>query len=345
MNAIARTNIRSLAVQRSKGTQLTTAERSNVSDFAKQLDDAVRDIAESVKESQRINANVAGLQAELSNRSFFGSVSSTFSGKTDKELATMLHGLGLSLHATQKIVQVILKVMTQKNRLLHDFHEVLVNKIALMATDSRTLDSSQKVVAREFMERLRDQVESQLHYYNRVDHLDMAVEEMELWRDDKDEKDAAVASGLEVLEEGVQEVVLRIGRSEAIASSLADQAESIQKLQSDDAVRIDKLDADGQVVAQQVAALKVRAEEAETNAATLLERLVALQNQVDGMATRVQGDAIRFEQQSKADAVRIEVLEAAQQKSRTLSSRLVAQLPAAVAGVVAAAALYLSLVP
>jgi len=368
MNSITRTNIRSIAVQRARGTQLTTAEKNNVTDFVKQLDDAVRDIAAAVKESQRINASAAHLKSELSNRSAWGSLTSSFSGKTDKELATMLQGLGLSLHATQKIVQLVLTIMTQKNRLLHDFHEALVNKIALMTADSRTLDRNQNA-ALAFVEQLRDQVATHLHDSVRVDDIDLAVQDIEVWRDEKEKQDAVVAAGIEGLEQGVNDAVLRIGRSEAVASALAEQAEFIQKVQSDDAARIDQMSTHALAATAQIDALGLRAYAMEARSALLAEQLKVLEAKLDVVTekgeadtrrigvledqqasaqdaiTQLQRGAEAFQDQSRLQALRLDALEAARQASRMPLARVMAQLPAAAAGVLGAAALYLSLMP
>ncbi|BAK77586.1 hypothetical protein NH8B_2793 [Pseudogulbenkiania sp. NH8B] len=116
---------------RASGT-LTTVNRQEIVDFTRDLADAVKDIGLAAKQSSDVKEKVGSLMFGLQNQSLWGKVTSGLSGSTDKELAILVQGLGTSLSITQKVLQVVLKVMTQKNQVLHAFNEALVKKIAMV---------------------------------------------------------------------------------------------------------------------------------------------------------------------------------------------------------------------
>lgn len=221
---------------------LTTENRQEIMDFTRELEEAVRDIVLAAKQSSDVSKKVGALMNSLESRSWWGQVTSGFSGGTDKELATLVQGLGASLAITQKVVQVVLKVMTGKNQLLHGFNEALVNKIAMVTADTRTLDSNQKIVVKDFLTKLQKQVFDQIQQQELVDSLELRLIDCEAWREEKECHDQLVTSQLATQGESQKLATERILVMEGIAKALADRTDQLAKLQISDGMRITELD-------------------------------------------------------------------------------------------------------
>lgn len=138
------------------------SEEQVVSDFKADLDAALKDVEIAFAQSKKSKQEIEQLRASLQDRGFWGTLKGTFDASTDKELAKQIFALGSSLELTQKVVRVILRVQTQKNRLLQEFNRTLVNKITNIQGDTRTLDENQRTAALEFLGELRQQIEEQI---------------------------------------------------------------------------------------------------------------------------------------------------------------------------------------
>lgn len=175
---------------------LSAADAADVEDFSRDLEVAVRDIGKAVAQSASVKTKAGKLMVNLESRGWWGQMTSGLSGSTDKEMATLVEGLGSSLEVTQKVVQVMLKVTTQKSQVLRGFNDALVNKIAKITEDTRTLDGNQKVVVKEFLSQLQKQVFEQIQQQEMVDSHELRLIDHEEWRADKDIHDQTVNSQL-----------------------------------------------------------------------------------------------------------------------------------------------------
>lgn len=141
---------------------LVKSEEQVVSDFKADLEAALKDVEVAFAQSKKSQQEIEKLRESLQTRGWWGAVKSTFDASTDKELATQILALGSSLEITTTVVRVMLRVQTQKNRLLQEFNRALVNKIASIEGDTRTLNDNQKVAALEFLGELHQQIEEQI---------------------------------------------------------------------------------------------------------------------------------------------------------------------------------------
>lgn len=141
---------------------LVKSEEQVVSDFKADLDAALRDVEIAFAQSKKSKQETEDLKKSLQDRGWWGTFKGTFDASTDKELATQILALGSSLELTQTVMRVMLQVQTQKNTLLQRFNQALVNKIASIEGDTRTLDDNQKIAALEFLGELHQQIEEQI---------------------------------------------------------------------------------------------------------------------------------------------------------------------------------------
>lgn len=141
---------------------LVKSEEQVVSDFKADLEAALKDVEAAFAQSKKSQQEIEKLKKSLQTRGWWGTVKGTFDASTDKELATQILALGSSLELTLAVVRVMLQVQTQKNRLLQEFNRALVNKIASIEGDTRTLNDNQKVAALEFLGELHQQIEEQI---------------------------------------------------------------------------------------------------------------------------------------------------------------------------------------
>lgn len=164
-----------------------------LSDFTAQLEEALRDLETACRKKGRIDVKLGELQKELENRSWWGAATAGLTGKTDKEIAKMVEGLGESLGLTQNVVRVMLKIQTKKNQLLHAFNEVLVNKITRIQSDTHVLDSNQKQAALFFLGELQQQIDEQISQQELVESHEQRLNDHQHWLLEKEKNDAALA--------------------------------------------------------------------------------------------------------------------------------------------------------
>ncbi|MGJ7570928.1 hypothetical protein ACSFBX_10375 [Variovorax sp. RB2P76] len=141
---------------------LVKSEEQVVSDFNADLEAALKDVEAAFAQSKKSRQEIEKLRESLQTRGWWGTVKGTFDASTDKELATQILALGSSVELTLAVVRVMLQVQTQKNKLLQRFNQALVNKIANIEGDTRTLDDNQKIAALEFLGELHQQIEEQI---------------------------------------------------------------------------------------------------------------------------------------------------------------------------------------
>lgn len=144
-------------------------EASEVKDFVAKLDSALKEVSDAALISKDVGGKLGELQEELESRSIWGQAKAVISGKNDKDLATMIERLGVSLQLTQNAVKVLFAVQTQKHRMLHQFHKVLVDKISLVTADTQTLNESQRKSVLVFLSELQHQVDEQLLMQEKVE--------------------------------------------------------------------------------------------------------------------------------------------------------------------------------
>ena len=171
---------KSSLVATSSGLQLR--DEQALADFSNDLEAALRDLEKSVKDRKLTAEKVKQLKEDLKGQNWWGTLKSSFTGEADKGLAMMVEDLGSSLGLTQSVLRVILKVQTQKNRMLRDFSDALVNKMFKIQQDTNTLDGNQKAAALNFLEELQTQIDDQIRQQDLVDSHEAALQDHAQWR-------------------------------------------------------------------------------------------------------------------------------------------------------------------
>ncbi|VTU22333.1 hypothetical protein H6CHR_01768 [Variovorax sp. PBL-H6] len=231
---------------------LLDSEKQEVSDFKADLEAALHDVNEALKKSQETSEKVGKLEKKLQDRGWWEAVKDTFDGSTDKELTLQVMALSQGIALTQRVVRVVLKVQTQKNRLLQAFNGALVDKIANIEGDTRTLDSNQKVAALEFLGELRQQIEEQIRQQELVESHEHRLRAHEQWLFEVDNSRA--------------ESVRELARVEAGSTALKQRVDEIGQWQ------LDKDDHD--------AALREQFARSESDAANLKEQVRELEGRL-----------------------------------------------------------------
>jgi len=317
---------------------LTAVDQKQIQDFADELEEAVRAIEQAARTSSDVYAEAESLADALGNRGWWSQMTAGLSGGTDKELAIMVKGLGASQGVILKVVRLILKVMTQKNRVLQGFNEALVNKIAMVAADTRTLDDNQKAVVRNFLTQLQQQVFDQIQQQDMVDSHELRLIDHEAWREERQSHDDLVSTQLAILNEGQQQATGYIQAVKNHAQALADQADRLALRQTTDAVRIAELGQQAQAAMDRLdiidrcnRALIGRAEEAEARLKQSADEINSLHH-------------VDVEQKAMISALeqRLLLFEKVEESSRSLHVRMLRYAPAWVALLFGSAALYLS---
>lgn len=140
----------------------------------KELIDSIDKLISAVKN----NKDVQRTADALTDKGWWGSFTSSISGSNDKDLAGMVNKLGGSLETTQAVVQVMLRLQTQKDNVLRDFHGALVDKILKIQADTKTLDKNQRGAALEIISALKEQIEDQLRQSDMVDRHELQIQEV-----------------------------------------------------------------------------------------------------------------------------------------------------------------------
>lgn len=339
---------------------LSAADAADIKDFTRDLEQAVREIGKAVAQSASVKTKAGKLMADLEGRGWWGQMTSGLSGSTDKELATLVEGLGSSLEVTQKVVQVMLKVTTQKSQVLRGFNDALVDKIAKITEDTRTLDGNQKGVVKAFLGQLQKQVFEQIQQQEMVDSHELRLIDHEEWRADKDIHDHAVNTQLVELDVTQQASGLDIRLLKADAQATGEHINKLTLQQSTAGSSIAELERRSQkagerldVIDQLNQMLAGRADAGDDQAARLAEqnqRLVERVNVAEAWLKNNHGELGELRQLTADQSAtiltlqqRLSVIEHQQSASRRVTARIARQAPAILALLGAAAGLYFSL--
>ncbi|NML44450.1 hypothetical protein HHL11_11860 [Ramlibacter sp. G-1-2-2] len=289
---------------------LVASEEREVSNFVADLEAALRDINAAVKKGEATNKEVSDLKDKLEKRGWFGAMKAGITGSSTQELTTQVLALSNSIGVTQQVVRVMLKVQTQKNRLLHAFNAALTDKISRIEGDTRTLDSNQKGAALAFLGELQQQVEDQIQQQHLVQSHDdrLRVHDQDLF-----EAANAHAESVRRLDEVQANFATERQRVDAIGQQLGKVAEwQLDK---------DKRDADS---ARQMAL-------AEAAAAALAQRLVELDLWRLGKDSQDAALAAGLKERIGGLESRIVELEASARHARSIKMLFLRQVPALVA--------------
>jgi transcriptional regulator with PAS, ATPase and Fis domain len=204
-----------------------------LADFSSDLEEALRDLEAAFESRKLANDNVAELKRTLDDQNWWGTLKSSFSGEADKNLATMVKDLGTSLGLTQSALRVILKVQTEKNRMLRGFSDALVKKIFKVQQDTHTLNGNQKAAALNFLQELQTQIDEQIRQQDLVDSHEVALQEHAQWRLDHDRAHADFMISIDRVQAAAQGAQQRVAALEAEVVEISGLRQQLEMLASE----------------------------------------------------------------------------------------------------------------
>lgn len=211
---------------------VVSKEQEDFLAFEREFQQSVDELAKALAISRG-----AGAKAEnLSNKGTLKMVWGSFNGDNDKELAQMTSSLATSLTVTQTVLQMVMKISHRKNGFLKQFHEVLVNKIANLTKDTKTLDRNQRDATVVILEEIKSHVAGQLAQHDMVDEHQMRLESIDLYIEAADlqacdfkEKLALFSSNLSDLRELEKSLATRVGAQETKGKTLDAFAKTLRQ--------------------------------------------------------------------------------------------------------------------
>lgn len=191
---------------------LPAPEQQEVLDFVAELEAVLRDVSVAVEKSQKTSDEICDLNKELEARGWWGAVKANFSGSTQQELTTQVLALSNSVTVTQEFIRVLLKVQTQKDRVLKSFSDAVTEKILNVQADTQTLNGNQRSAALALLGELQKHMGEQIRQRELVQHHDLCLQGMEqrldfigLWQIDRNQRD----------DESARQMALRFSELEA----------------------------------------------------------------------------------------------------------------------------------
>lgn len=296
-------------------------EEQELRDFVAELEAALREISDAVKQSQKATEEISELKEKLDNRGWFGAFSANFSGSTQKDLTAQVLALSKSVSVTQQVIRVMLKAQTQSDRVLRAFNDALVRKIVDVQADTKTLDGSQRSAALALLGELQRQVQEHVRQRELVEIHEGALQGLRQESINATAVLAGVETDLAQLQDwsaALERRVDSIGQWQMDRDSR--DAESASKMACMVAVademrpRLSQLEAWGRD--KEVDDLALRQQLSQS-----VSHVVALKKHIDGLESR------------------LATLEASQLQERSLGARIERQVPALIAAGLAAAAM------
>lgn len=155
-------------------TVITIVEKnkdSSIASFKKNL----HEIGKKLKEEQERSKEIQKAADDFNNRGFLERWGGSFTSRNDTDLATMIASLGGSLNITQEVIECLLQIQSEKNVVLKEFHQALMNTIRDLKHNDTILDLSSRENSLVILEHLKSQVEDKLEQAKRVEEHEEAI--------------------------------------------------------------------------------------------------------------------------------------------------------------------------
>jgi chromosome segregation ATPase len=115
----------------------------------------------------------------FSHRGFWAQLSGSLTGRNDVDLSQMIGAVGESLQVTQRVVEILLKIQSEKNVVLKDFHRAVTEKIVDLQSNDDTLDLNLRDNLLDVFQHLQKQVEDKLEQAAMVEAQKIRIAKME----------------------------------------------------------------------------------------------------------------------------------------------------------------------
>lgn len=184
------------------------------------------------------------LAASVENKGGWDSFKGSFSGKNDKEIAEAVRKLGGSLEVTQDILNVVLKANTAKNVHLKGFHQVLVEKVLFLQTNSSKLSSNQNnsnQAALSIAMALKDQIEEKILHAETIDNHEKEINSLKDISSQKELLDNLQSKEIEALKSEVSHKEALDDKQSLDIESLLVNTQEIKQLDQSQSIAINEL--------------------------------------------------------------------------------------------------------
>lgn len=296
---------------------LPASEQQELREFAAELETALRDIGDAVKQSQKTAEKISELKDTLDSRGFWGAISANFSGSTQKDLTTQILALSKNVSVTQQVVRIMLKAQTQSDRVLRSFNDALVEKLFKLKTDTETLDESQRVAAIALLGELQKQVQEQVRQRDLVTIHEEKLQELQEER----MNETVLLNGIETDLERLQERSAELGsRIDSIDQWQIDRDGHAAKLAS----KIAHMFADAEEMQQRFSQLEAWSSAKQAGDLEMRQQLSQLVIHCDGLQKKIE----RLES-------RLAMLDASRLQAQSLGAKIMQQGLALIAVVLA----------
>lgn len=137
---------------------ISTKNATLTSSLLHDIDLLFVDIKRATEKSLAVTDNAE----KFNNRGFWAQISGSVTGRNDTDLSKMIGSVSESLSITQRVVEMLLKIQSEKNVVLKDFHRAVTEKIVVLQSNDNTLDLSLRDNLIMMFEHLQKQVEDKL---------------------------------------------------------------------------------------------------------------------------------------------------------------------------------------
>lgn len=184
------------------------------------------------------------LASKMKNKGGWDSFTGSFSGTNDKEIAEAVTKLGGSLEVTQDILKVVLKASTAKNMHLKGFHQVLVEKVLSLQTDSSKLNVNQKnsnQAALSIAMALKAQIEEKILHAETIDNHEKEINSLKDISSQKELLDSIQSKEIEALKSEVSNKEILDDKQSLDIESLLVNTQEIKELDHTQSIAINEL--------------------------------------------------------------------------------------------------------
>ena len=159
-----------------KGVTIVEKKKDScIASFKKNL----HEIGKKLKEEQERSKGIQKAADDFNNRGFWGRWVGSLTSSNDSDLATMIANLGGSLNITQEVIECLLQIQSEKNVVLKEFHQALINTIRDLKHNDTMLDLSSRENSLAILEHLKSQVEDKLEQAQRVEEHEEEINRLQ----------------------------------------------------------------------------------------------------------------------------------------------------------------------
>jgi chromosome segregation ATPase len=164
--------------------------------FQRDFDEHLSKLSDALAKSQSVGSKASDIEKKGTLSMVWGSIN----GDNDKEFAQMASQLAASLETTQVVLQIVMQLSHRKNGFLKQFHQVLVNKISGLATDTKTLDRNQREATIVVLEEIQNHVAAQLEQQDMVERHEARLNSLDEYIDAADIQEGEFRNSLLLLD-------------------------------------------------------------------------------------------------------------------------------------------------